>query len=305
MRPRPAPIVAVVLLALAPRLGAQEGAGTDGPAVLRITPSVRSAAMAGAGAALVGDAGAIFTNPAAVATIGRIGVEAAYHRLQLGASVASGALAVQISQFHLGLGLHALDYGEEPVVVEGVETGQNIRPWEGVGVGALVYRRGVIAAGGAMKYVRQSLGDVTNDGYAGDLGLEIAVFDIMAIGFSMQNLFGGDLGAAGELARTSRLGYTLNYVDPQGVLRLLSTIEGVWAKGRKGRLLLGLEAGLIVYGVGVELRGGYDSRGSATALDRFTVGGGLRIGGFTVDYAYQDADLLGAPAHRFGLRWVP
>jgi hypothetical protein len=272
---------------------------------MRITPSVRAAAMAGAGAALVGDAAAIFTNPAAVATIGSIGLEVAYQRLQLGASVASGALAVQLGQFHVGLGAQALDYGQERVVVGGVETGQNFHPWEGVGVGALVYRRGVLAAGGALKYVHQSLGEVANDGYAGDLGLEVAIFDIMAIGFSMQNLFGGDLGAAGELPRTSRFGFTFNYADPQGVLRLLSTIEGVWAKGRAGRLLLGLEGGVIVYGVGVELRGGYDSRGSATALDRFTVGGGLRIGGFTVDYAYQDADLLGAPAHRFGLRWVP
>lgn len=292
------------LCGLAGTLGAQ-GAGTDGPAVTRIIPSVRSAAMAGAGAALVGDAGAIFANPAAVATIGAIGVEAAYQRLQLGAQVASGALAFQLGQFHLGLGLQALDYGKEPVVVGGVETGQTFHPWEGVGVGALIYRRGLLAAGGAVKYVRQSIDEIANDGYAGDLGLELAVFDIMAFGFSAQNLFGGDIGAAGELARTLRLGYTLNYVDPQGVLRFLSTIEGFWAHGRKGRLIIGLEGGFIVYGVGVEVRGGYGSGRAADDLGEFTFGGGLRIGGFTVDYAYQDADLLGSPAHRFGLRWVP
>jgi len=285
-------------------LGAQ-GPGTDGPAVTRITPSVRSAAMAGAGAALVGDAGAIFANPAAVATIGAIGLEAAYQHLQLGAQVASGALAFEVGQFHLGVGLQALDYGKEPVVVGGVETGQSFRPWEGVGVGALIYRRGLLAAGGAVKYVRQSLGDIANDGYAGDLGVELAVFDIMAFGLAVQNLFGGDLGAAGELPATTRLGYTLNYVDPQGTLRFLSTIEGLWAQGRKGRFIIGLEGGFIVYGVGVEVRGGYRSAGVSEDLGQLTVGGGVRIGGFTVDYAYQDADLLGAPAHRFGIRWAP
>jgi len=302
---RGAAVPAVAALwGIAGTLGAQ-GPGTDGPAVTRITPSVRSAAMAGAGAALVGDAGAIFANPAAVATIGAIGIEAGYQRLPLGAQVASGALAFELGQFHLGLGLQALDYGKEPVVVGGTETGQSFHPWEGVGVGALIYRRGLLAAGGAVKYVRQSLGDIANDGYAGDLGIELAVFDIMAFGLAVQNLFGGDLGAAGELPPTTRLGYTLNYVDPQGTLRFLSTIEGFWAEGRKGRFILGLEGGFIVYGVGVEVRGGYRSGGVDEDFSRLTFGGGLRIGGFTVDYAYQDADVLGAQAHRFGVRWAP
>src|SRR2546430_10807806 len=59
------------------------------------------------------------------------------------------------------------------------------------------------------------------DAWAGDAGLAIAVFDLMALGVSVQNI-GGDFGpAAGgvHLPRRTRAGFTLNYVDPQGTLR--------------------------------------------------------------------------------------
>jgi len=48
----------------------------------------------------------------------------------------------------------------------------------------------------------------------GDVGIAIAIFDIAALGVSMQNM-GGDLGAGARLPRRSRAGLTLNYTDPR------------------------------------------------------------------------------------------
>ena len=45
------------------------------PAILSLPGSVRSAGLHGAGAALVGDAGAVFANPVGIATLRHIGLE--------------------------------------------------------------------------------------------------------------------------------------------------------------------------------------------------------------------------------------
>lgn len=297
-------LAAVVLLA--PRVAdAQRGAGTDGPPITQIPVSVRSAALGGSGAALTGHAGILFANPAALATIGALGLEFGYQRYAVGAAVSSGALAIRVGQFHWAVGVHLLDYGSEPVVVSGVETGRTIRPWEGVATSGVVYRFGVVALGASGKYVRQSIDDVVNDGYAADAGMAIAIFDIMALGASVQNVAGGDIGAGGELPRTTRIGFTLNYTDPQGALRLLTTIEGIWAVGRNSRGVIGVEGGVVVEGVGLEGRAALATGGDPGDASRLSLGGGIRLGSLTVDYAFQDLDLVGSATHRFGLRWTP
>src|SRR5574341_643016 len=50
------------------------------PAVLSLPGSVRSAGLHGAGAALVGDAGALFSNPVGIATLRHIGLEGTVRR---------------------------------------------------------------------------------------------------------------------------------------------------------------------------------------------------------------------------------
>src|SRR2546430_12276307 len=58
------------------------------------------------------------------------------------------------------------------------------------------------------KYDRQQIGSAVSDAWAGDIGMAIAVFDIMAFGVSVQNL-GGDLGGGALLSRPTRAGLTL------------------------------------------------------------------------------------------------
>jgi hypothetical protein len=170
----------------------------------------------------------------------------------------------------------------------------------------LVYRRGLVAAGASAKYAREQIGSWSADAWAGDLGLVIAVFDILALGASVQNL-GGDLGTpdGARLQRRTRVGFTTNYVDPEGNLRLLTTTEGVWPAGDPAQLVFGAEGGVVVHGVGVLGRAGFATRSPTSAASRWSFGAGLELRRLHLDYAYQSFALLGGATHRLGLRWAP
>src|SRR5207249_207651 len=118
-----------------------------------------------------------------------------------------------------------------------------------------------------------------------------------------QNI-GGDFGpAAGglHLPRRTRAGFTLNYVDPQGTLRLLTTVEGQWpAGGGSAFVVLGLESGVVTGGMGVLGRVGYVGHSGVTSASPFTAGASGGLGRLPPDYAYRPGDALGA-RHPLGL----
>jgi len=274
---------------LVPSLAAQSAGG------LGVLPgSARAAGMGGAGAAIVGDAGAIFANPAALATVHHLAVEGSYESFPSGATLSTGAVALRVSRFTWGAGAAAL--------------GSSYTSADLLGVSTLVFRTGIVAVGATAKYARETVGGARVDAWAGDAGLAIAVFDLMALGVSVQNI-GGDFGeAAGglHLPRRTRAGFTLNYVDPQGTLRLLTTLEGQWpaAGGGSAFVVLGLESGVVTRGMGVLGRVGYVGHSGVTSASPFTAGASLELGRLHLDYAFRADDALGA-RHRMGLRWMP
>jgi hypothetical protein len=271
------------------------------PAVLSLPGSVRSAGLHGAGAALVGDAGSIFSNPIGIATLRHIALEGTYRRTRFNADAGTAALGWRLSQFDVGLGVAYLSGDSIPLV--GLSPGPAGRPYEAMGVGSLVYRFGVIAVGGSIRELRRSSGGVEERGRSGDLGIALAVFDIMAIGFSLQNLGGNWRPQARlPLPRLTRWGFTMNYWDPQETWRLMTTLEAQWPEGEGARWILGGEAGVVVYGVGLLGRAAYQTRTAGTAEPAVTVGGSAALGKLQLDYAYAARDPVGAPAHRLGLR---
>lgn len=301
--------MAVVLIAQPPnRLTAQ----TEASILTALPGSTRSAALGGAGAALVGDAGAMFANPAGIATVRHLSVEGSYEPYFAGSAVSSAALALRVQRWTWGFGAQALDYGSEPEIVpdpatggrRGMATGASFHPYEALATTSLVYRHGFAALGFTGKYNRQQIGSDVSDAWAGDVGLAIAVFDIMAVGVSVQNL-GGDLGNGALLPRRTRAGLTLNYTDPQGTFRLLTTLEGQWTRDRSAVLVQGVEGGIVTGGVGLVGRVGYATRPAVTDASRFTFGGGIVLGRLAMDYAFQAYDALGGGTHRVGLRWTP
>src|SRR5574341_816679 len=105
-------VLVPVLLAGAPLPLVAQGMA---PAVLSLPGSVRSAGLHGAGAALVGDAGAVFANPVGIATLRHIGLEGTYRRTRFNATAATAALGWRLSQFDLGLGLAYIGGDSVPV----------------------------------------------------------------------------------------------------------------------------------------------------------------------------------------------
>ena len=256
--------------------------------------STRAAGLGGAGAALVGDAGAVFANPAAIATVHRLALDGSYEQYLGGTTFGAGALALRLGRFDWGVGAQAL-------------ADASFSRADLLGVSSFVLRAGVIALGASAKYARQQLGGVTADAWAGDAGLALAVFDIMALGGSVQNI-GGDLGGragGAHLPRRTRAGFTMNYVDPQGTYRLLTTVEGQWPDTGSAFVVVGLEAGVVTHRVGLLGRTGYVGHSLATAASPFTFGGTVELGRFHLDYAHRALGGAAGDTHRFGLRWTP
>lgn len=252
--------------------------------------SVRGAGLNGAGAALVGDAGAIFANPAGIATVSHIALEGTYSTAGPGTYMATGALAWRLRQFDFAAGVRRFDAGGGDRDL--------------LGVGTLIYRFGMIAFGGSAKALRSRVGGAQVNGFSADAGLAIAVFDIMALAFSRQNLGGNWNDVSGlPMPGLSRLGFTMNYVDPQETFRLLSTLEFQWAEGRGMRTVIGVEGGIVVSNaVGVIGRAAYGSRPGGLLRPRFTYGASVALTRFTFDYAFEPVVAGSSSTQRVGVR---
>jgi hypothetical protein len=273
------------------------------PYVLHIPGTVRGIGLNGAGAALVGDAGAVFSNPAGLATVKHIALEGAYRSAPGEAHFLTGSLGWRLRQFNIGVGGRYFDFGSDPTQYFGptAPAGSNTR--EVLGVGSFVYRYGMIALGVSAKYARRSVESTHVRGFSADAGMAIAFFDIMALAFSVQNIAGNWRESSTlTMPRLTRFGFTMNYVDPQEAFRLLSTFELQWPEGGSTKAVLGGEAGVVVSGVGVVARAGY-AGGSPWQPDAgITVGGSVQLGLAKLDYAYRDKDIMAQSSHYLGIR---
>jgi hypothetical protein len=266
--------------------------------VLGLAGSARSDGLGGAGAALLGDAGSVFSNPAGLAIIRNIAFETTYRRAAGEGAVLTGAAGVRMRQLDVGLGVKYLGFDSTSILPSPGD-----QPHELEAVGSLIYRFGLIAFGGSVRYVRSSEPAGLQEALSGDLGLALAFFDIMAIGFAVQNLDENwRSNSALELPRLSRLGFTMNYADPQETFRLMSVLEVQWRQGMPSRIVAGGEAGVVVRGLGILGRAAYRSRSSAVGDSAISLGGSLALGRIALDYAYAERDNLGPKAHRAGLR---
>ncbi|MFQ6046292.1 MAG: hypothetical protein ACE5PT_08035 [Gemmatimonadales bacterium] len=277
---------------------------TNTPLLLQLPATLRSAGLSGAATALVGDAGSVFSNPAGLATIRHIALEGSYRAMPTErAFTGGGALGWRLGQFDVGFGARLFEFGDTPDAYLGPQVTAGQRAREVEGVGSLVYRFGMIALGASAKYVRRTVAGSRERALGMDAGLAIAVFDIMALAFSWQNVRGNWYESSSlRLPRLARLGFTMNYLDPQGTIRLRSILEVQWPEGKGARLALGGESGVVLAGVGLVARAGIASRPPMGDYSKATYGASLILPRFDVDYAYREADLLGRPAHLIGLR---
>lgn len=277
----------------------------------------RQVAFQGAYAAVVGDEGSVFVNPAGMAPIHRVSMGISYERGFFGTTLSTGAAAVRVGRFDLGLGVMYLDLGGDSVVIpdpstggsSGMTTGETIGAWNGMAVGAVAYRRGMISIGASVKYLQESIGlgttSAATSGVTGDLGVAIALFDIMALGFTAQNLAGRitSSGVPIPLPRTSRFGIAMNFVDPQGTGRFMVTSDLINPPGGDAWWAVGFEAGVVAGGVGLLGRAGLAAGRGPSDRKGYSLGGAVVVRGLRVEYAYQGFDTMDTGAHRFGVRW--
>ncbi len=285
----------VLLLGIAPALWSQAPSTPLKPLIITLPASVRYAGLGGASAALSGDAGAVFGNPAGLATIKHVGVEAAFQRYPDGSLETMGAAAFRLYQFDFGGGYHFLQLSDTSSIDANLS-------W----AGTAVYRIGLFALGTSGRYI--SLKDSSGAkrrAFTTNAGVELAIFDIMALGVSVQNLGNHRLsGGPLDLPTSTHLGFTFNFVDPQLSARLLGTVETIWTEREARRTVLGGEAGAVFYGLGLVARAGYGAPPGGAGQRKASYGAGAVLGRFRIDYAFQRRTLLGNQVHRIGVRWT-
>jgi len=268
------------------------------PVILGFPSSVQAAGLAGAGVALPGYAGALFVNPAGLAPIKVLSVEAGFSRTPDRATYAMAAAASRAGRFNFGVGGRYLRFPDNSPTYDNLS-------W----VAAGVFRYGGIAFGASGKYVsvEERSGPVTRS-LTGDLAVQVAFFDIAALALSAQNLGQSKLSGDGfDLPEELHLGFSLNLLDTYSNGRLLATVESVWSSGDHGRTVIGLEAGAVIKGLGIVARAGSGRQPGLTGnlLSNTTFGASLLLGRARLDYAFQHRSELGKDVSLFGVRWTP
>ena len=264
------------------------------PEIIALPPSVRSAGLGGAAAAMIGYAGSVFANPGGIAPVRILSLEGAGARYDSVSTFFSGAAAFRAGKFNVGGGIRLLNYDE----------GQELRDnYEGDASLSLRWKGVAWAVGGGYFSVEDTTGAVSRTMTAGG-AVTVYFFDIAALGISARNL--GDWTVSGhalEVPDEVRLGFSLNLVDTYSNWRLLATIERSWFGGN-GETAAGLEGGAVIKGVGIVLRAGVAGRQALSPYSPGTLGGSLVLGRGAIDYAYLERHDH-APLHLFGIRWTP
>ncbi len=308
-----------LLAAFVPAAAPGQGTGLTGGIILELPPGARALGLGGAYAAVVGDAGSVFVNPAGMAPIRRLAVDVSWERALMGTTFTTAAAAMRVGRFTFGAGAALLDFGGDSVIEpdpldpdRGVATGDQISAYQALGVGAVAYRRGMISLGASVKALREHIGYGAPTGWsatgaAGDIGAAIAVFDIMALGVVVQNLAGTIRTSDSErmpMPRTTRVGFTLNVIDPQGTARFMTTTDLVSPPGGDRYWAMGFEAGAVASGMGATGRLGLSLGRRASDRKGIVYGGTLQVRSFRLDWSYQPYDQIGGASHRFGARWI-
>ena len=212
MRPPLAALVALTFLAGGPAVLAQTRVGTTSAPFLTMNAGARTTALGGATTASVSGAEALLWNPGAAAsasTVGEGGVLLSHQELFADITHDVGALTVPLGAGVVGLHVVAVDYGRIEVTTEFDEdTGETYGASDlAAGLTYALPLTDRFAFGGTVKYIRQSIRDMSGQSVAVDLGfvLETPYLNGARLAASIRN-FGAALQMEGVNARV--------FIDP-------------------------------------------------------------------------------------------
>ena len=290
------------LVCVAPVAHATGDAGTQ--SVFAYGAGNRAAAMGGAFVAAVDDASSMIWNPAGLGLVSRFELQA----------VQSGDLGLGMTESYAAFALPSWRWGAAGVSmryfgVTGIEqrNDRNVLLNDNLSDQQLEMAVGygrafgdAVSLGGAVKLQHQSLAGFSGSGLGLDLGLNLRP---AAIGLRAPwaQSFSWGLGLRNALEPAVRLDRE-SVADPMALRTglawrtltnsgggLLTEVDLSRSNGVAPRLHAGLEYRLFP---AAALRVGMNDR-------VLTAGTGLKLGGLTLDYAFEDAQL--SPAHRAGL----
>ena len=332
LRQRAGALALAVLLA-APA-GAQSRVGTTAAPFLTMNTTARTTALGGASTAYVTGAGALFWNPGgatSAGTAGEGGLVLTHETLFADITHDAGALVLPVGPGVVGLHAVTVDYGRVDVTTEFDEdTGETYGASDlAAGLSYAVPLTDRFTFGGTVKYVRQSVRDMTAQSAAVDIGfvLETPYLGGARLAAAIRN-FGGKLQMEGINSRVFvdpdptnsgnndqipaayeisawnlPLSFKLGVAVPAvraggGELWLLADVEQVNDFDLNGDF--GAEARYALGGVALAARAGYQNlTADPDAVDaHVAVGGGLEVqaGGIRLgaDVAYVPFNYLGS-----------
>jgi len=295
---------------------AQTTAETRAAILLTLPASSRALALGEAWSAVADDESALFYNPAQLARVRGFAAGGSLQNYIASTTLGAFAVAVPLKRGTVAFGLQLLDYGsaQEFVTVDGTggqigtPTGSSVTAQDmaftlgyGIGFGA----RHELRLGANVKYARQEVASVSGGAPAGDVGAAYSFANGWEASAAIQHM-GSNLTLAAVSAplpltwraavAAPEMRMDAISLRPMAEVRKVSGAEvtgvlgaeGIWRTGTSGTLL--------------SARAGYAFRGSTDARAPFTVGAGITLGRFQVDYAYEGFDLVGGATNRVGVR---
>ena len=318
---RPFRLLACVALAaaLAAPPAAQSRRETGFP-IVRLDPSTRAAALAGAGALPGDDPTAVFYNPALLSSEMDGAVALSYANLVLDVGSGAAVYARDVAGVTGAVGVRFVSYGEFERAGEGASEGETFGASEAV-VTASAARTLLpdLRLGANVHALFSSVDDASARALAGDLGLSLSVpGQALTLGASVHHagVVLSSLGGVADrlpldvrLTATKRLQYVPLTVSLAAVD--LQSFEGP-AAGDSSFVDRALDhvavGGELALGSALTVRAGYNGRraddlrgGGRLDLAGVSVGAGLGLRRVTVDYAYVGWSRFGG-LHQFGVR---
>ncbi len=265
-----------------------EAAGAGAVSVLDLNPGVRAIGMGGAGLARVDGAETLYNNPAGLTELSGIGL-GSFYSTQVGL-LSYGAVDLTFPNW--GLAVLSLNAGD----IQGYDSSGDQTSVLSYQNTALVFGFGLspknipflpslpldFSVGGRLKYLSVTNGDAKGSGFSVDLGYlmtfpdrrlgPISISDT-AVGASMTNLFG-----------------SLNYENHSDPFRMSIRVGAATKIAEVATVALDIDLGGSIH-LGMEyrpintfaLRAGFFNRPGGMA---FTLGLGVDVQGFILDYAY-------------------
>lgn len=319
VRPRAAHLL--LILAITAAVNASplhgQGAGSTGATVLQLLAGSRAAALSGAYAGATGDADVLFYNPAGLASIdAAAGLSYQRHVEDIG--VATGSAAFRVGRIVLGASAIFLDYGDIDELIPdpdfggqtGIPTGNTVSATETAARlgAALPLMNARLHIGASAGFVSTDFANASRSTVLLDAGAQYVMSNV-TFGAAIRNV-GGSLSGGGladaDLPTEARAGAMVTFARETGLGFLVAADIVHELNASLTGVVAGVEAGLFPHSasqIGAVARIGYDAGTGDEGQGALRLGGGLSVGSFSFDYAYQNYELFGS-LHRFGVRWL-